>query len=302
MQYITKKSKYTLAFILLISIPMFIITSCTTTQNKERQIDSVEPIVKQEKLFEFTTETKSGVPLKDVIVTVNASGAPEIAYSDENGYVKVKIPSEGDVRINLKKEGYETQTITVNLNTQQSINRRYRLREINQTQSNKAPADNSANNNVIGNNRVNDESSNVRKSITNNNNNSENKASNSVEAQDFLFNIENCRKTSSDEKQCTLLITNQVEERKLVIYGNYGRGGQSRIIDSSGNEIIASRVALGKKSNRAYVSSVMLTNVPIKATIVFKGLIEKDINTISITASSKSNSYKNFNVNFFPNS
>jgi hypothetical protein len=299
MTYITKKSKYTLGFILLLSLPIFTITGCTTTPNGETPIDSVEPIAKQTKLFEFTTETNSGVPLKDVIVTVNAFGAPEIAYSDDNGYVKVKIPSEGDVRINLEKEGYETQTITVNLNTQQSINRRYRLKKINQTQSNKVPADNPVNSNVTGNNGVIDESLNVRKKVINN---SESRVSNSVEAQDFIFNIEECRQTSSDERKCTLLITNKIEERKLTLYGSYGRLGQSKIISSSGNEVIASQVTFGKKSNRAYVTRVMLTNIPLKATVVFKGVIENDINVVSITASSKSSSYRRFNVNFYPNS
>jgi hypothetical protein len=111
-------------------------------QNGERKIGSGEQTVNQQRLVKFNVENESGLPLKNVEVLVNASGTPETEWSDNNGYVTLNIPSEGDVRITLKKEGYEAQTITVNLNNRQSINRRYRLREINQNQSDKVPVDN----------------------------------------------------------------------------------------------------------------------------------------------------------------
>ncbi|MEA5507487.1 hypothetical protein VB735_31220 [Halotia wernerae UHCC 0503] len=121
------------------------------------------------------------------------------------------------------------------------------------------------------------------------------------EAEDFLFEIQECRKTSSEERKCTLLITNKGEERNLVIFGNYGRIAQSRIIDDAGNEALASKVTFGKKSNRAYVSNKMLRNIPTKATIVFKGLTSNDISVISISARSN-DTYQTFNVKLLPES
>lgn len=52
-----------------------------------------------------------------------AKGAPEVQYTDNNGYAKVGIPSKGDVRVNLSKSGYPAQDFIINLENDQTTTR-----------------------------------------------------------------------------------------------------------------------------------------------------------------------------------
>jgi hypothetical protein len=88
-----------------------------------------EACATQLKTVELLFQTEKGESLGGVRVQVNSSGASEIQWSDDNGYVKARIPSEGDVRINLSKEGYPTQNFTINLENEQSTNRIIRLKK-----------------------------------------------------------------------------------------------------------------------------------------------------------------------------
>lgn len=111
-----------------------------------------------------------------------------------------------------------------------------------------------------------------------------------TENEDFVFQLTNrngtCARLSDQSTRCDFLIQNKINERNLVIYGNYG-AKSTRIIDTSGNEALASKVTIGSKSNRAYVQTRVLRNVPIKASIVFDGLITNtdQIKVIDISAS-----------------
>ncbi|MEH2306161.1 carboxypeptidase-like regulatory domain-containing protein [Nostoc sp.] len=131
-----KTLKYKWELILITSIFLLAIEGCTFQPNTKIAPNSDNQTANQIQTVEFITETESGEPLKDVNIIVNGLGAPESTYSDKNGYANIKIPNEGDVRINLNKEGYESQTITVNIKNLQSINRRYRLKTIDKSGSN----------------------------------------------------------------------------------------------------------------------------------------------------------------------
>ncbi len=73
-----------------------------------------------QKDVEFVTQAESGELLQGVAVNVIANkGAPEVQYSDAHGYVKVNIPSKGNVRIILSKQGYPTQDFSLNLENNQ---------------------------------------------------------------------------------------------------------------------------------------------------------------------------------------
>ena len=106
-----------------------------------------------------------------------------------------------------------------------------------------------------------------------------------LENEGFLFQVTKCRKISDKSTKCNLLIENKIHERTLTIYGKYGRY-RTRIIDISGNEALASRVSIGRKTNKAYVYMKLLRNVPIKASITFDGLITNtdNIRLIDISA------------------
>ena len=71
--------------------------------------------------------TEAGEALAGVKVQFISKGAPEIQYTDSNGYAKVKITSAGDVRINLSKSGYPVQDFNINLANEQDTNRTIRL-------------------------------------------------------------------------------------------------------------------------------------------------------------------------------
>ncbi len=73
------------------------------------------------------TQTESGEPLAGVKVQVVAEGAPEIVYSDSNGYAKANVSNKGDVRVNLSKLGYPVQSFIINLLNDQNIVRTVRF-------------------------------------------------------------------------------------------------------------------------------------------------------------------------------
>lgn len=71
------------------------------------------------KEIELFTQTETGEFLAGVKIQFMAKGAPEVQYTDNNGYAKVQMPSRGDVRVNLSKAGYPIQEFTVNLENPQ---------------------------------------------------------------------------------------------------------------------------------------------------------------------------------------
>lgn len=80
------------------------------------------------KEIDLITQTETGESLGGVKVQFIAKGAPEVQYTDSNGYVKVKIASRGDVRINLSKSGqYTGQDFIINLANDQNTVRIIRL-------------------------------------------------------------------------------------------------------------------------------------------------------------------------------
>ncbi|MEH2306162.1 hypothetical protein [Nostoc sp.] len=84
----------------------------------------------QMKTVELITQTELGERLGGVRVQVNSLGAPETQWTDENGYAKAKIPSKGDVVVNLSKEGYPTQNFVINLENEQITNKTIRLKKL----------------------------------------------------------------------------------------------------------------------------------------------------------------------------
>jgi hypothetical protein len=67
------------------------------------------------KEVELITQTELGEALPGVKVQVVGRGAPEVHYTDTNGYLKVNMASKGDVRVNLSVVGYPVQDIHLNL-------------------------------------------------------------------------------------------------------------------------------------------------------------------------------------------
>ncbi|MBW4430974.1 MAG: hypothetical protein KME28_04370 [Pelatocladus maniniholoensis HA4357-MV3] len=139
--------------------------------------------------------------------------------------------------------------------------------------------------------------------VSQNENESKNEDVFSAESEGFLFQITKCKRISPEKTECNLLIKNKREDRGITIYGNPGKysGSRTRIIDSSGNEAFASKVTIGDKSNRAYVSTSILRDIPIKAIITFDGVITNNISAYVIVVNSSDN-YQRTEVKFLPES
>ena len=83
----------------------------------------------QRQTIELITQTEVGESLAGVKIQFIAKGAPEVQYTDNNGYGKVRIPSKGDVRVNLSKSGYPAQDFTINLENDQTTTRIIRFNQ-----------------------------------------------------------------------------------------------------------------------------------------------------------------------------
>jgi hypothetical protein len=111
---------YTLIFFLL-----FIITAITVVayipELRCKIIWDAQVCGITQKEVELITQTDTGEALTGVKIQVIAQGPPEVQYTDNNGYAKVRIPSKGDVRVNLSKSGYPSKDLTINLEIDQNI-------------------------------------------------------------------------------------------------------------------------------------------------------------------------------------
>lgn len=100
-----------------------------------------------------------------------------------------------------------------------------------------------------------------------------------LKAGDFKFVLSGC--TRSEEKiSCALSISNYAtEDRHLTLYGNYNRDSRysSRLIDADGNEYYPAslRLGSGSSSSRQSQELLMVTKVPITASLEFEGVSPK---------------------------
>jgi hypothetical protein len=99
--------------------------------------DTCTPLLKE---VELITQTETGEALAGVKVQFIAKGAPETQHSDDNGYVKAKISSKGDVRVNLSISGYPTQDFNINLANDQNTVRTIRFSKSGQPKVASLPA------------------------------------------------------------------------------------------------------------------------------------------------------------------
>jgi len=78
-------------------------------------------VEKQE--IQLITQTEKGDTLPGVKLQYISQGAPEVQYTDNNGFARVNIPSQGDVNVILTKAGYPTQDFTIDPQNDQSKTR-----------------------------------------------------------------------------------------------------------------------------------------------------------------------------------
>ena len=107
---------------------MALVATAATVPEFRCTIDKTATICSEQRQnVELYTQTEEGEYLADVKIIFTAKGAPEFQYTDNSGYAKVKIPTKGDVRVNLSKTGYPPQNFTINLENEQTTTRTIRL-------------------------------------------------------------------------------------------------------------------------------------------------------------------------------
>ena len=105
-----------------------LIATAATVPEFRCAIDKTAAVCSEQRQdVELYTQTETGEYLADVKIIFTAQGPPEFKYTDNSGYAKVKIPTKGDVSVNLTKVGYPTQNFTINLKNEQSTTRTIRF-------------------------------------------------------------------------------------------------------------------------------------------------------------------------------
>jgi hypothetical protein len=114
---------------LIVAIVGVLVTVATVPEF--RRFTGLEPksSVVQKADVEIITQTDTAEALDGVLIRFISQGAPEVQYTDSNGYAKVQIPSKGDVVVNLSKKGYPTQNFTINLENDQTRTRIVRFNQ-----------------------------------------------------------------------------------------------------------------------------------------------------------------------------
>jgi len=86
------------------------------------------------------------------------------------------------------------------------------------------------------------------------------------EIEGFLFELKRCV-LSGNSVSCDLLVTSKGEDRTLGLYAHNNR--ISRLIGVDGTEFKATEVSLGTSKGDYYVSSVLVSGIPMKARIIY---------------------------------
>jgi len=207
---------------------------------------------------ELVAQSDTGATLSNVKIQVFGKGAPEVQYTDNNGYAKVRIPNEGDVRVTLTKDGYPVQDLNINIANSPSTVRVIRFSESGQPDVAELESGSSGNSSETS------------------------AASGDVPTTAFVqssrgiyFQLKGCRQ-ENDVLTCELLVTDKQEGRQMYLYSSYNSSSTSRIIDTQGNQYVADTVEFGGESGRSYVSQNLAKDIGLKAFVIFNDQIEDE--------------------------
>ena len=89
-------------------------------------------------MVDLIVQTEKSEPLEGVKVYFISKGAPEVKYTDSNGYAQIKIPPRGNIDINLSKKGFQTITSTINLEINKDKTKVLKLNQLDSLASQKS--------------------------------------------------------------------------------------------------------------------------------------------------------------------
>ena len=232
----------------------------------------------QNELVDFIVKGENSQFLPGVKVYLASKGAPEVVETDSNGYAQIKIPSRGDVNINLQKEGYRVKNFTINLQNNRDNTRTVTLEKLDSStidsvsrnehnkQNTSSPEDSSK---KVGDKQQNNPSQ----------NNSQNKLAKVIEDNGFKIAFQGCY--GSKKINCNFMITNLESGNRI-----FRLSPNSRTIDFSGNEYGPQKVRVGRSSYdtskhvRGDAYSALIQGVAIKAVVDFD--LPEQLNSLAV--------------------
>lgn len=99
----------------------------------------LEQCTSEDELVDIIVKQENLRPLQGVKVYFASKGAPEVVETDSNGYAQIKIPSRGDVKVDLLKDDYQPITFMINLKNNKDNTRTVTLKKL-QVQSDSSRA------------------------------------------------------------------------------------------------------------------------------------------------------------------
>lgn len=207
---------------------------------------------------ELITLSETGEALPGVKIQFITQGAPEVNYTDSNGYAKVNIPSEGDVRVNLSKEGYPVQDFYINLENSQSTVRTIRFSQSGKPEVTPEVLDPDLDSGSTG-----TLSSPVQPSPPQSESSEATKIINGIS-----FNLRGCG-NKNEELICEFSVSNEEEDGEMYIYAN-NSSYFSRIVNLEGNQYPAKSIDFaGDKEGRSS-SQNLVQGIPLKVALTFE--------------------------------
>jgi len=111
-----------------------------------------------------------------------------------------------------------------------------------------------------------------------------------IQESGFVFEFLGCETTPNSDipLTCEFLVEN-TQDSEVALYLYARSGNPSRIIDASGNEIVASSVQLGSSSSVNSTSTDLPSKIPLKATLFFESAPEGGIRILDVGCFANSN-------------
>jgi hypothetical protein len=236
--------------------------------------------------IDLITQTETGEPLAGVRMQFIAKGAPEVQFTDSNGYARVQLPSKGDVRVSLSKEGYPVHDFTLNVQNTQDTVRVIRLNPSGKPDIQQV----SSTFDVIA-SPVPSPVAFLASPVPSL---SASPILKQVKDADFLFSIEGCYRKKKDVT-CELTIKNQGDDRRIFSLNANPYSNVESSIFANKDRYVANAVSLGNKASKSMVSLAMPSNIDVGATLSFSNIADA-VAIIEVLEVTVGNDAQGFNI------
>ena len=258
------KAKKIFGAISLIAAVIGIAASIAAPEIRCRLRLNSDPICSSEFVkVKLVVRDKKYEPIQGVEVRFLAQGAPDVKYTDSNGFSDIQIPAREDIEVTLIQDGFEPLNQVVNVgNSPDDRTRTFQLKETSlEDQPTPDPL-------------ISDVSPTIPAPVSTSPQNTS--AIQIVEDNDYRTKLQGCKRSAENIK-CDLLITNLLNKDRYFRLLTSG----SRMISDAGDEFISKEVQIGIKSGKFYSGNTLVSSIPVKGSITFEG-VPRQINNFSL--------------------